>query len=446
MPWLIAGFLTMLFLVPFDSIQLPFNLGVDAKLDRFAVGALALFWLASFASGGRFGPLVRLTHVHGAIVLFVAVAVLSVVLRLPVLSQLGEADLALKKLVLLFSYVAFFVMVATTLRPSELRNFGFLLVGLACLTSIGTIYEFRSGTNVFFDWRNELLGGFATLIPEPPDPDHGAPSIVGPTLHGLAATALLAMAFPFALVQLLQPGPRKRKIVLAIAAALILTGMIATQRKTAVMAPIGVSVVLLAFRPRQMLRLIPFGLAALLAVQAVAPGALGSIKSRLLHAKAGDGSTLGRTRDYDAVAPELVNRPVIGRGYGSYDPHRYRILDNAYLALLIETGIAGTAAFMLMIVVVLVAVRPAVGSGDRVRGPPALAAAAGAGGFGVVTILFDSLSFPQAPYMFFFLAGVAAICSRPIGARRPWPYPEQSNADISARERLHGPSDLVMTR
>ena len=42
----------------------------------------------------------------------------------------------------------------------------------------------------------------------------------------------------------------------------------------------------------------------------------------------------GRTSDYPAVVPDLLTRPILGRGYGTLDSERvdtYRIFDNEYL-------------------------------------------------------------------------------------------------------------------
>ncbi len=47
-------------------------------------------------------------------------------------------------------------------------------------------------------------------------------------------------------------------------------------------------------------------------------------------------------------------------------------------------------------------------SDNPMRGPPALAAARELPAFGVAAALYDILSFPQAPYLFLFMA---AICT-----------------------------------
>lgn len=220
------------------------------------------------------------------------------------------------------------------------------------------------------------------------------------------------MTFPFALANLLREEGQGR-VKWMLATSLILVATAATQKKAALAVPPIVLLAMAAYRPREILRLAPLGLLAVVAMLAITPGALGTIKSRVTNAQQTDASTLGRTRDYDAIKPDVVTHPVIGRGYGSYDPGKYRILDNDYLGLLIETGALGLLAFFGMLGSVAYAAHGPVRVRDPVRAPPALAALGAAAAFGTVTIMFDSLSFAQAPYMFFFAAGVAAVCAVP---------------------------------
>ena len=57
MPWLIAGFTVLLWLVPFNVIQLSVSLPFDLKLDRLVLPFVFGLWLLTLASGGRAAPL-----------------------------------------------------------------------------------------------------------------------------------------------------------------------------------------------------------------------------------------------------------------------------------------------------------------------------------------------------------------------------------------------------
>jgi O-Antigen ligase len=423
MPWAIAAFLTMIFLLPVDSISIPFSLPVDSKLDRIALGGLVALWLVVALAGGRFAPRPRHSALDAAVVLFLVVAVASVVINMTTLARLDELELAIKKLGLLLAFAAFFQITVTSIRPGEVQAFCKLIVGLGCITAVGTIIEYRSGMNIFFDFAGAVVPPPLTVGSGPTDPEFGRAAVTGPTMHGLEVATMLSLALPAAIIGMLQARKGTSRIVWGAATAIIFSGAVATDRKSAAIVPLAMILILVLYRPRAMLRLAPLGVALLALVPIMSPGALGSIRGQLQPNRVStDNSTTGRTSDYRAVAPDLNTKPAFGRGYGSYDPHTYRVLDNQYLGLAIESGFIGVAAFLILLVTTIgVAHRP-IRSGDPVRGPPALAAASAAWGLGVAAALFDLLGYPQVPYLFFFLAGLAVVCghgSRKRGASRP---------------------------
>ncbi len=120
LPWALAGFMAMIFLVPFDAIDLPINLPLSSTADRPILLALIGLWLLSLAIiSGEARPRMQLTRVHVALFAFLGICCLSVVLNGPALANMGEVGLSGKKLVLLGTYIAFFVVVASVLRPRE---------------------------------------------------------------------------------------------------------------------------------------------------------------------------------------------------------------------------------------------------------------------------------------------------------------------------------------
>lgn len=415
LPWLLAGFLVMLWLVPFQDVRLPINLPIDAKLDRFILGGIALLWIAAFLAGGRAAPRPRGGAIGLAVLSFVVLAFASVLLNLQVLLFADDFTLAVKKLALLVAYATFFYIAATSIRPAEVPAFCALTVGLATVTALGVIWEYRIGANLFYDITAAVLPPGFALLPETGDPEFARPAITGPTQHALALTTILALALPFAVVALLRGEGRGRKVMYGVATALILAGAMATLRKTAAVMPAATLLVLLAYRRREMLRLAPLGIVLILAIQGLSPGALASIRGQLEPDRFSSSvSTQGRTADYDAVKPDIKTHLATGRGYGTYDSHKYRLLDNQYLVLLIEVGILGIAAYVAIALAVMIVAHPVIRSGDASRAPPALAAAAGAAAFVACNALFDTLAFPQVPYLFLFVAALAAVSA--IGA------------------------------
>ena len=98
-------------------------------------------------------------------------------------------------------------------------------------------------------------------------------------------------------------------------------------------------------------------IAGLAALSVVVPGLIGTFRGLFLNA-ATDPSTGGRTDDYGPVVHYVAEAPLFGRGFGTFIPSLYRTLDNAYLGLLVETGIVGVVAMVSLIVgAVIVALR-----------------------------------------------------------------------------------------
>ena len=178
--------------------------------------------------------------------------------------------------------------------------------------------------------------------------------------------------------------------------------------------------VLFVLRPRQLLRLAPYGVVALAVALVLTPGIFSTVRE-LGHTSEQD-STAGRTSDYPAVVPDVLTRPILGRGFGTLDSERvdtYRIFDNEYLGQLFQVGALGLLAFIALIVTPLFVARSVLRSDDPVRGPPALAAGAACLAFGVACSLYDILTFPQAPYLFLFMAAMCT-CAASVEVPAGW--------------------------
>ncbi len=420
LPWLFAALLAMIFLVPFDAIRLNVNLPVSSDLDRFLVVIIVATW----AIGALMGKAEKIKRLRPrgwstGIAAFVFASVLSIAVNTERITNMGEWALAQKRIAVLLSLAAVFVIVALTLRAAELRPFSVLIVVLAVITATGTIYEKKTGYNVFYETSKTVLSGVATVEPSPtninPAPNVAArPLITGPTRHGLSVASILGMALPFAVVLAAITPDRRRRILWGLAACVIIAGALITQRKSGAVVPGIALLVLFVLRPRQLLRLAPFGIVALALALALTPGIFSTV--RQVGQAPDQASTQGRTSDYPATVPDLLTRPMLGRGFGTLDSGRvdiYRIFDNEYLGILFQVGALGLLAYLAMIITPLFVARSVFRSDDPVRGPPALAAAAACLAFGVASALYDILTFPQAPYLFLFMAAMC-VCAASV--------------------------------
>ncbi len=433
LPWALAGFLVMLFLVPFDTIQLPVSLPLSSTLDRPVLIALAGLWLLTLALvSGAARPRVKLTRVHFAVLAFFGLACVGVALNGGALASMDEISLVVKKLALLASYVLFFFVVASVIRPREVPRYATLIVCLGVIVAVATVVEYRMHYNVFYSLWSKV---FSIAVPPEMDmPDSiGRLTVYGPTSQPLELAALLAMVLPFAVIGSIDAATRRRRVLYTIAIGLLLAGGLATSRKTSIVAPVGAILLLVAYRPRSVGRAL-LGLAFVLGVLVhfTSPGALGSVLTQLEPGHVNNVlSTTDRTARYDAVRPDLLTHPLLGRGYESYDPHKYRILDNEYLGLLITTGLLGALAYLGILLSMMSAAHRTIRGPDRRRASLALAAFASVGVIALASALFDVLSFPHVPYLLFFLgAMILALrehspATQPVRRRaaRPRPLP-----------------------
>jgi hypothetical protein len=411
----------MLWLVPFNVIQLQSSLPVDLKLDRLILPVIIFSWVLAFAIGGRGAPRWKFTPIHAVIAAFAAVAGLSVVLNASYLNETLELGLAVKKLALLGAYLSIFFIIASVVRKSEIRSFLNLNLVLAAICALGVLWEYRFNLNIFYSWSEALLPGIFQFTSNGAGgvDEIGRRLVIGPSEHGLEVVAMLSMALPIAIVGLMQSGRRRDRVLYGLAICLLVGATLATYRKSAILAPISACLVLAYFRRRELLKLAPFGLVVLVAIPILSPNALGSILEQLEPHRLGVSTVSDRVSDYDAIRPDILSHPVFGRGYGSYDHNSHRILDNDLLTRLVESGIVGLVAFILIVVTIVAVAAPLIRSRDPARAPPALAIAAGAAPFLVLAALFDIMSFPHAPYILLTLAGFLAVIVGEAGDRPP---------------------------
>jgi hypothetical protein len=417
LPWVLFSFVAMLWLVPFDSIKLPVGGPIDATLDRPMLVLLAGIWFLSVRAP-RSDSVLRSSPLHWAFGAFTAIAALSILLEGETLVRLGEMDLATKRLALLVSYAVFFVLAASILRASEVTKMVKAMLVLACLTAVGVIVEYRLGINPFHDWIGPLFPGYVRPEGIGSIDSIGREQIFGPAVHPLATAVMLSMTLPFAFTWLLKAEARSQRLLYGAAVVILIGGAVATQKKTAMIGPLVCIAVLTAYRPRQMVRLAPLAIVLVGVIHFTAPGALGGVVDQFSPGSVNEvNTTKDRVSDYQAVTPDLAEHPLLGRGYGSYDQKKHRILDNLYLTLAIGVGLLGLIGYFAILGTAFFAAHRVARSGDPVRGPPAMAAAAAICVALVSGALLDFLSFPQLPYLLCFVMAIAYVLAHDRAGR-----------------------------
>jgi hypothetical protein len=412
LPWALFGFVAMLWLVPFDSIKLPLGGPVDATLDRPLLVLLAGIWLLTAGAAGKRGSVLR-SPIHWAFAIFIGIAVLSVLVHGEALVRVGGLDLAIKQLALLISYGLFFALAAAIVRPTEVPKMITAMLVLAGIAAAAVVLEYRMGTNPFHDWIGPLFPGYVR-----PEGLGGIDSIgrklmYGPAVQPLAVAVMLSMTLPFALAWLLKAKERRERLIYSALVLLLIAGAVATQKKTSMVGPLVCVAVLVAYRPRAMARLAPLAIVLVGVVHVIAPGALGAVVDQFAPGTVNKvDTTQDRVSDYEAITPDIAAHPLIGRGYGSYDQKKHRILDNQYLGLGIGVGLLGLIGYLAIFATSFLSAHRVARSRDPERAPPALGAAAAILVALVSGALLDFLSFPQLPYLFCFIAAIAFVLGR----------------------------------
>ena len=410
MPWLVAVFLIVIWLIPFNDIQLQVSLPVDAKFDRLVLPILLIVWILSIAAGGTASPRLRLTRIHVGFLAFVGVVGIGIVLNQLTLNQTLEFTLATKKLSLLLSYGLMFAIIASSVRPTELRAFFKYSLVLAVICAVGSIVEYRFHYNVFYDLSEKLLGRFFVVtkyIPGQVD-EMGRALTRGPSDHPLELAGMMTMALPLAVVGIIHSERRRDRVLYGIAASLLLAAAVATDRKSALLAPLAAIVTIAFYYRGKLLRLAPHAIALLIVVHLLSPGALGTVGNQLNPSNLGVSTVTDRAADYDAVRPDLWSHLAFGRGYGTYDHNNYRVLDSDMLNRLVDTGVLGICAFVFLLGCIVTAGWRTLRK-PRAGPPNGLAVAAAAVAYFVLMFLFDVSSFPHVPYILLSLAGLLAV-------------------------------------
>jgi hypothetical protein len=305
------------------------------------------------------------------------------------------------------------VIVASVVRPAEVRAFVKYSLVLAVICGVGALWEYRFHYDVFYQLSHSLLpsGIFSAPLPAGPTIDEiGRRITLGPAEASLELAAMVALALPIALVGVMQARRRRDRILYGLASCVLLAGGLATFRKSSLVLPATVVITLACFRPRQVFRLAPIAAVLFVVVHLLAPGAIGGVVGQLTGSQVtAVGTTTHRTGAYEAVRPLIWSRPALGQGYGSYDASANRILDSQILMSAIDTGAVGLAAYLSMMLVALGTARPLVRGRDPDRARLALALGTGAVAFLATSFLYDTMSFPHGPYIFLTFAALIAV-------------------------------------
>jgi O-antigen ligase len=249
----------------------------------------------------------------------------------------------------------------------------------------------------------------------------GVRRVASTTGHPIEFGMVLTLILPIALHRAFYaaPGRRRRAWLLV---ALIGFGIPLSISRSAVVGLVVALAVLLPAWPRARrlwaLKVLPV---FLLVARLVAPGTLGTLWSGLTGI-GNDPSVQGRADHRALVWRYIWERPFIGRGFGTFLPDRYVLLDNQYLGIMAEMGFIG---LVVVIALFAVAIRSAFAIRRRTTDEEtrdlavSLAASVAAAAAGLAT--FDAFGFATFTGLLFLLLGCIGALWRMTTTSAPLP-------------------------
>jgi O-antigen ligase len=292
-------------------------------------------------------------------------------------------------------------------------------------------YDYFTATNIA---DKISIPGLQSSVPQIATLDRG--SFTRPrstTAQPLEFGGMLAILLPFAVQQAFDPVRRNLARWRRWAPVVLMGGALPlTVSRTSIIGALLVVLVMLPrWKPERRWAAIGLLCGAVAAFKVIIPGLIGTITALFASFLSnGDSSTQARTVKYGAIVPYLEQRPLFGRGFGTFTPNLYFFTDNQYMLTLAEMGLVGLAVLLVLFFTGIhqggAIRRLARTESDRELGQAFFASAVVSL---VISATFDSLSFPMFAGMFFltiaaggsYLGFIRRAAPKPRTAESPCP-------------------------
>ncbi|WP_328622495.1 O-antigen ligase family protein [Streptomyces sp. NBC_00354] len=398
---LLSGYLGLAFFIP-SNLTLPGMGGVGTPANVFAL--LGLFWYLATWLTGRIRPAAG-TRLPRVVMWLLTVSVLASYLANAARGSSHKEVLGADRgLIGLLVWVSIVVLVSAGIQDRArldvlLRR---AVVMGSVVAAIG-YYDFFTATNIA---EHISIPGLHSSVAQITTLDRGA--FTRPrstTAQPLEFGGMLALLLPFAVQQAFDPVRshlsrwRRWGPVALMGGALPLT----VSRTSIIGALIVVLVMVPRWKPQRRWTAIGLLLGSVACFKVLVPGLIGTITTLFgSFLSNSDSSTQARTVKYSAIVPYLEERPLFGRGLGTFTPDLYFFTDNQYMLTLAEMGLLGLLALLALFFTGIhqggAIRRIAADESDRELGQAFFASALVAL---VSSATFDALSFPMFAGMFF---------------------------------------------
>ena len=413
---LISIVVLIILFIPIKRYTLPASLPIRLEPYRLVVAGLVLAWLTS----ALIDPRVRLrrTHVIDAPLLVFVVAVLgSMIVNSNRVSSVGPD--ALKGLLFFMSFIAVLFLTVSLLRSWDDIDFivRVLVVG-GSVVALFALIESRTGYNVFAHLSQVVPVLRSTGVHEVIQRGSRL-RVFASAQHPIALGAAFAMLVPLAMYRAIC----FRKPLWWICATLLLMATLATVSRTAILMLVVIGLVFVWLRAREMKRLWPLVIPAVLAIHFALPGTIGTLRKSFFPA----GGVVAQQRDANvgsgrvatlgpALDTEFAPNPILGEGFATRitAPDEYvpvpnaPILDNQWLGTLLETGIVGVVALFWLFVRFVRRLGRAAKHDRSPRGWLLASIAASVAAYGESMLTYDAFSFIQVTFFLFILLALGS--------------------------------------
>ncbi|WP_405731336.1 O-antigen ligase family protein [Streptomyces sp. NBC_01537] len=402
---ILTVYLVLAFFIP-SNLALPALGGVGTPANVFAL--LGLLWYLATWLGGRILP------APGTRLVRVAMCVLAVAVLMAYIADASRESSHQEVLGADRGLIGFMVWVSlVVLTSAGIQERDRLDVLMRRVVVMGTIvaaigyYDFFSATNIADSIH---IPGLQTSVAQVTAMDRG--SFTRPrstTAQPLEFGGMLAILVPFAIQQAFDPVRRHLHVVRRWGPVLIMAGALPlTVSRTSIIGMLLIALVMVPrWKPQRRWAALGLMTASVAGFKVIIPGLIGTITTLFAtFINNSDSSTQARTVKYSAIVPYLEERPLFGRGFGTFTPDLYFFTDNQYMLTLAEMGLLGLIALFTLFITGIhqggSIRRLARTESDRELGQAFFASSLVAL---VISATFDSLSFPMFAGMFFLTLG-----------------------------------------
>lgn len=345
-PWLLAFFCLLIPLLPSYSVlagPLKSN-GSPARIISVLIFGLVVlgFLLVRRAASER-------TISPGVVIVLLYFSMLLIVYGVGVSRANGpviDANMT-RALINLLANTGVMIYIITRIRTTRECNIllGCLAVGLAFNSTVGLLQSFTDiDLRFFFQPPGFVINTEHLEI----DERFGAKRVVGTASHAIEFSVLAAVTVPLTIHFARFATRREVRWLAAAACALALAAMPAAVSRTGVVALAAALLVYMwSIKVRTLLVGVVLGGLAFGAYIAFFPHITNALWNTITSSE-DDPSVLSRTADYAQVSQTFREHPWFGLGLGGSPPTEYGFLDNEWLQQIVQGGVLGGAAMLLL--------------------------------------------------------------------------------------------------